>query len=97
MLQLLSIIIIFISGEVRKRSRVKVLINGVLHSEWEITKPGEEIVLRVSAAANKNGDYTVEFELPDAVSPKELGLSDDVRRLSLAFKKIVTRVPSVTI
>lgn len=37
----------------------------------------------------QDGKLTLEFEFPDAVSPKKLGLSEDSRDLALALKSIV--------
>jgi hypothetical protein len=44
--------------------------------------------LHVPAILGKNVNYTVKLELPDAISPKELGINNDKRKLALAFKKM---------
>jgi hypothetical protein len=75
-------------GRKRKFSRVRVLINGTDRGEWKIAKPNDEFKISVPASLDKNGCFVVEFKLTDAASPKDLGINNDERKLSLAFKKI---------
>jgi hypothetical protein len=72
----------------REFSRVRVLINGTERGEWKIAKPNGEFKLSVPASLGQNGRFVVEFKLPDAISPKDLGINGDDRKLSLAFRKI---------
>ena len=74
-------------GEGLSKQRIKILINGIEHAFWEISVP-EEKCLSIPSSLAQNGRLQVEFHLLDATSPKELGLSDDSRKLALAFKKI---------
>jgi hypothetical protein len=76
---------------VRTCTHVRVFINGTDCGEWEITSPDVKITLHVDAALSENGRYIVEFKLPDAISPKDIGLNNDERKLALAFKKITAR------
>jgi hypothetical protein len=76
--------------EKRLFSSVKVSIYGTSIGAWEISKKKKRgMRLRVPASLGKDGKYVIEFGLPDAVSPKELGIGEDTRQLALAFRKIV--------
>jgi hypothetical protein len=76
----------FIHGHVKAHT-VEAFVNGMKCGKWKISEP-DKICLNVPALLGKNGKYVVEFKLPDAISPKKLGLSDDTRKLALAFRKI---------
>ena len=39
-----------------------------------------------STSVQENGFLTIRFELPDAVSPQSLGLSEDTRLLAIGLK-----------
>lgn len=36
----------------------------------------------------EEGKLTLKFELPDAISPKEIGMSEDARTLGLAMRSL---------
>ena len=71
--------------------RVKIYVNGTEQAFWKIKTPEVER-LPIPASLIQNGWVSVEFHLLDAVSPKELGLNDDSRRLAVGFKKIGVEV-----
>jgi hypothetical protein len=76
-----------------KPQRVRTLVNGRTLGEWTVAAHGTfENVL--TGAPTAEGDLNVEFQLPDAVSPTELGLTGDSRQLGVAFYRIeLTPVP----
>jgi hypothetical protein len=46
------------------------------------------IVIQIPDGYLRFGDNTIRIILPDAVSPKELGLSQDTRKLGVAVSSI---------
>lgn len=65
--------------------------NGVLVFSAPFTEPG---VLRAGIPAdmwNSRPVATIQLTLPNALSPAELGVSGDVRRLGLSVKRLTTR------
>lgn len=69
------------------RQRVLVLANGKLVANY--TAEGEETkTIIIPADCVSNGVLSLEFILPDAISPSELGISTDERKLALAMRKM---------
>ncbi|MEO6993813.1 MAG: glycosyltransferase [Lacunisphaera sp.] len=73
--------------------RQRVLINlptGANPTVLEMTK-GEphEFIVEFPRTEPSSGIFVVEFAFPDAVVPRELGLSEDLRRLSVAFVQLI--------
>jgi hypothetical protein len=64
--------------------RVEVRAGGVLLGTWRLTTGGEYHVT-IPAAAVTSGLLRLRFTLPDAATPASLGLSQDSRRLGVAF------------
>ncbi|MDR2527713.1 MAG: hypothetical protein LBD04_01665, partial [Synergistaceae bacterium] len=71
--------------------RVKIYVNGTEQAFWELKAP-EVKRLPIPASLIQSGRVYVEFHLLDAISPKELRLNDDPRRLAVGFKKIEVEV-----
>ncbi len=72
----------------RAKQRVEILIDGEPVGYWEAKQAGEYKVTIPSKYLGSSLS-TITFELPDAASPEELGLSDDKRVLALAMQAIV--------
>jgi FkbM family methyltransferase len=89
--ELICVVMPLLFEKKRELSRVRALINGTDLGEWKITKPDDEFKISIPASLCKNSRLVVEFKLPDAISPKDLGINNDERKLSLAFKKITLR------
>ena len=71
--------------------RVNIVINNSERIELTVN---EDNPLVFSFMPSKDGMLLLEFDLPDARSPKELGMSGDTRKLGLAISSITfTQVP----
>ena len=77
-------------GKGLPKQRVKIIINGTEQAFWEISAPEEKCLLIPANLAQK-GQVYIQFYLQDAISPEELGVNDDSRKLALAFKKIMRK------
>ena len=79
---------VIISGSVEEQ-RLKVVLNGT--EVYRTTFRGEETVeFSIPRGLwNQSATIFLAFVLPDAVSPKSHGQSDDTRRLGLGFRKII--------
>ena len=67
--------------------RVDVFVNENKVADWELTGPAvKEIALPRFLVGNQQFEMT--FLLPDAISPKDLGINDDPRKLAIAFRAI---------
>jgi hypothetical protein len=73
-------------GRKLKEQRVEVFVDGKKQANWTISVPATQI-LQLKAKPD-DSYYYVEFHLPDAITPKELGINKDVRQLSIAFREI---------
>lgn len=62
-------------------------LNGVPLTEFTLSKGQEMITLDISKAV-KQGHNSLVIELPDAISPKELGISGDARTLAIGLKSL---------
>jgi len=67
--------------------RAEVFINGTKVEDWNIDK-AEEKKLLLPKALSEDGSFIVTFKLPDAISPMELGVNEDIRQLALLFRSI---------
>ncbi|GHV56040.1 hypothetical protein FACS1894216_19540 [Synergistales bacterium] len=67
--------------------RVEVMINGIRAEDWVINAPAAKELL-LPKEQIKGETMTIEFKLPDAASPKELGINGDERKLAVAFREI---------
>ena len=66
---------------------VEVFVNGEKIADWELTgRTVKEISLSRSLLQSQRIEIT--FLLPDAASPKDLGINDDPRKLAVAFRAI---------
>ncbi len=77
-----------------KSQRVRVFANEHEIAEWEVKVNDKYQALIPKNTLPDHGVLRLHFELPDAVSPKSLGLSEDTRDIALAFveMKIVEAV-----
>jgi hypothetical protein len=80
----------FVAGALKKQT-ARVFVNGAPYGEWSV-EGSEKRELAVSADSCPNGLLTVDFKLPDAASPKKLGINEDTRKLALSFREIRCRV-----
>lgn len=69
------------------RQRVVISVNGQKLDEWEI-KTGGEYEVKIPKKYVTGSSLMLSFELPDACSPAQLGVSEDRRRLGIAFQSI---------
>ncbi len=68
------------------KQRVNISINGAQSKEL-VAQDGQ--YLKFDFIPPADGKLSVEIDFPDAVSPKQLGVSEDPRQLALALKTIV--------
>jgi hypothetical protein len=73
--------------------RVEIFVNGVPSSTLVVKESSKivEIKLPETAKLDSFSGVTVEFRLPDAASPKNIGLGDDDRILALGMKAVTLR------
>lgn len=75
-------------GKIEKQ-RVNILVNNQKVGEWVFTEFGtQERNIDIPNNLIDNSMLYITFELPDAVSPLELGVSEDPRKLGIAFRSI---------
>lgn len=74
---------ISIVQKITGRQRVGVSINGDMLNYYNVTD--ETLNFRIPADMLSSENLEIRFDLPDAVSPRELGQGSDDRTLSLAF------------
>jgi len=67
----------------------KIKINNVSESSVTFSEPDDYIKIKLSPNYLKNDVIEIEFTLPNAISPKTLGISDDDRKLALGIEYIV--------
>lgn len=67
----------------------KIKINNFFESSVTFSEPEDYIKIKLSPNYFKNDVIELEFTLPNAVSPKNIGLSDDDRKLALGIEYIV--------
>ena len=69
------------------KQEVLVLINGQKHGGAILHKfEGNELSIPLPQLTNKKLPITIDFELPNAASPKELNLGNDERKLGIGLK-----------
>lgn len=81
-------------SEKHPRQRAEIAVNGVDLTSIEVTYPANTATfdLQVSARSLRNEDkIAVHLTLPDAVSPKSLGMGEDVRVLSFGLVSVEAR------
>lgn len=77
----------FLSVE-HPRQRLVIKVNKQRVYQGEFLYDGVVVPLEVVIPAPSEQGYLIEFETPDAISPKALGLSEDVRELSFSVKEL---------
>jgi hypothetical protein len=80
----------YLGGVTLDKQHVKILANSQEIGEWIFDKTGVQektITIQQNVLLN-NETQNVTFVLPDAISPKKLGQSDDTRNLALAVQSI---------
>ncbi|RQD80521.1 hypothetical protein D5R95_08720 [Methanosalsum natronophilum] len=80
----------YLGGEAIDRQRVFVTVNDHPVGEWVFDEPGiqEKSIIIPHGVLNERMQY-IAFEMPDAVSPKDLGQSGDQRDLAIAVRSMV--------
>lgn len=80
-------------GSSHPLQRIEIFVNGMLTSSLAVREPTKivEIKLTESAKFDSFSDLKIEFRLPDAASPRDVGLGDDHRKLGLGLKAITLR------
>ena len=69
------------------QQRMRPMLNGVALQEIVLRNNQELISLDISKAVKQGRNHLV-IELPDAISPKELGLNSDERTLGIGLKSL---------
>jgi len=75
-----------LAGE-HKQQRIRPMLNGVALQEIVLRNNQEQISLDISKAVKRGRNHLV-IELPDAISPKELGINSDERTLAIGLKSL---------
>jgi len=80
----------FVFGALRSQ-RLSVAVNDHVLGKFDLSVPhGPENPLVINIPPNlASGKVLVEFEIPDATSPREVGLSEDGRKLGFSFQSII--------
>ena len=88
----------FLAGEKVPRQRMEILSEGVsLLSRTLTAARVQDVEVDIPASCVKRGRVTLEFRIPDTVSPAEAGVSTDPRRLGIfmrAYRLEPSRAPS---
>lgn len=76
---------------------IDVEVNGTKVAQWEFSEaaPTGKKEALIPENLVKDGNLTIVFKAPDAVSPAKLGMSADARVLGLGIKTIILRDPSI--
>jgi hypothetical protein len=68
---------------------VKVLVNGIESGKFRLTTKGQfDVQIPEASKRNAHGIFIIEFQLPDAVRPSDIGINDDSRKLALGLISI---------
>ena len=67
---------------------VKIWVNGVFNQEVVLQKYETIIEVEIPIFMQEDDFLRVEFEFPDAISPKQVGLNEDLRMLAIGLRKI---------
>ncbi len=65
---------------------VLITVNGCVTSELALTEAGN---IKFDGMVGDNGKLKIEINIPDSVSPSELGESDDTRDLGIAISRMI--------
>ena len=69
---------------------VEVWVNGLLQQKPIFTQgEGNQIVISIPKEASERGYITIELRFPNRVKPKDIGMGDDVRELSIGLERAV--------
>ena len=83
-------------NEFHRKQRIEVYVGEKLVDAWTVRYPSasiEKVIVIDEALADPEGRIRIDFRFPDAVSPKELRLSDDSRRLGLGLEELKLGFP----
>ena len=83
------------SGTLRKQ-KVRINVNGVQVESLDVNDDRHITVAVPGTVWNKSSVVTVTLVLPDAVSPSDLGLSNDSRKLGLMIRSVKVDYPAET-
>lgn len=71
---------------------VRLLINGREMETWRFTYPhrwvDRQLLLDMDSLSSGDGNLNIQFMLPNAISPSDLGISGDQRKLGISLKEI---------
>ena len=82
----------YLAGGRLSSQRVSVLANSREIAVWSVDRAGTYSASIPAGASDSQGLLRLEFVLHDAVSPYELGVSEDRRKLALVFyEAVITR------
>ncbi len=76
----------FLQGDMRQRLRVK--LDGGVAQEFSFAAQQPPPAVEIKLPAHAKGELIVHLSMPDAVSPKTLGLSGDDRQLGVIIKSL---------
>ena len=77
----------FLNESILGMQNVEVFVNENRVADWKLTGPVmKEILLPKSLI--EYGQNIITFLLPNATSPKDMGINDDMRKLAVAFQRI---------
>lgn len=79
------------SGSTLVTQRVSVYVNDELIAELTVPPEDTLITFDIPKELTEDGVLDIKFDLPDAISPYELGVSQDERVIALAFNSMVIR------
>jgi hypothetical protein len=73
----------------RNRSqRAFIAINGSRPVEYRYEKNWQMQVIELPLPSSSPGEIRIRFSLPDAISPKELGMNADPRKIAISVRSI---------
>jgi hypothetical protein len=79
-------------GPKHPRQRITLWVNGISQGLIEVSKGEDNLIsIALSEAVKKAGYVQVEFEFMNPVKPKDLGIGDDIRLVTLGIKSAVFR------
>ena len=81
-------------GQSVKQQRVSIYINGAKVDQWTVDTGGVYGTV-VPRELVKNSSLGILFDLPDAISPKELNINEDQRQLAIALRSLTLIEPPI--
>jgi hypothetical protein len=72
---------------------VEVVVNGQKVADWQVADPADFTAQLPADLTKKGGALTIELRLPNATSPKALGLGDDGRLLGIRAHSLELKRP----